>query len=104
MGRAKDYIQQLRSALPAYSNVATLNSAIFDTEATIAVYEDVVTRRTKEEDFDAATSRKEKSNSTAKESGRTSSCDGFSQEIEDEEKREKENAKRKRHQEARTLQ
>merc|ERR1712089_75798 len=93
---AKDYIQQLRSALPAYSNVATLNSAIFDTEATIAVYEDVVTRRTKEADFDAATSRKEKSASTAKESGRTSSCDVFSQETED---KQKEKRKRKRKEE-----
>merc|ERR1711962_265521 len=45
---AKNYIQKLRSALPAYSKVAALNSAIFYTEATIAVYEDVVTRRTKE--------------------------------------------------------
>merc|ERR1711873_117005 len=94
MGRAKDHIQQLRSALPAYSNVATLNSAIFDTEATIAVYEDVVTRRTKETDFHAANSRKEKSASTARESGRTSSRDVFSQEIEDEE-REKRKRKRK---------
>merc|ERR1712089_25282 len=93
---AKDYIQQLRSALPAYSNVATLNSAIFYTEATIAVYEDVVTRRTKNADFDAATSRKEKSASTAKESGRTSSCDVFSQETED---KEKEKRKRKRNEE-----
>ena len=90
---AKDYIQQLRSALPAYSNIATVKSAIFDAEATIAVYDDVVARRTKEADVDAATSRKEKSASTAKESRRTSSCDGFSQETEDE---EKEKRKRKR--------
>merc|ERR1711989_203307 len=93
---AKDYIQQLRSALPAYSNVATLKSAIFDTEATIAVYEDVVTSRTKEANFHAANSRKEKSASTARESGRTSSRDLFSQEIEDE---EREKRKRKRKQE-----
>merc|ERR1711873_80072 len=38
---------------------------------------------------DAATSRKEKSASTAKESRRTSSCDGFSQETEDEEKEQR---------------
>merc|ERR1712115_290327 len=91
---AKDYIKQLRSALPAYSNVATLKSAIFDTEATIAVNEDVVTRRTKETDFHAANSRKEKSASTAIDSGRTSSRDIFSQEIEDKE-REKRTRKRK---------
>merc|ERR1712115_594520 len=83
---AKDYIKQLRSTLPAYSNVATVNRAIFDTEATIAVYEDVVTRRTKETNFHATNSRKEKSASTARDSGRTSSCDVFFQEIEDKER------------------
>merc|ERR1711873_114527 len=50
--------------------------------------------RTKEADVDAATSRKKRSSSTAKESRRTSSCDVFSQEIEDEE-REKRKRKRK---------
>merc|ERR1712240_301445 len=39
---AKDYIQQLRSVLPAYSNIATVKSAIFDGEATIADYDDFI--------------------------------------------------------------
>merc|ERR1711873_157278 len=50
--------------------------------------------RTKEAEVDAATSRKERSSSTAKESRRTSSSNVFSQEIEDEE-REKRKRKRK---------
>merc|ERR1711962_978484 len=75
---AKNHIQKLRSALPAYFKVAALNSAIFDAEATITVYEAVVTRRTKK-------AEKEKSASTAKESRRTSSRDVFSQEAEDKE-------------------
>ena len=80
---AKDYIRQLRSALPAYSNITTIKTAIFDAEATIAVYDDVIARRIKEAEVDAATSRKERSSSTAEESRRTSSRDVFSQELEE---------------------
>ena len=80
--------------MPAYSNITTIKTAIFDAEATIAVYDDVIARRIKEAEVDAATSRKERSSSTAKESRRTSSSDVFSQELDDEE-REKRKRKRK---------
>merc|ERR1712240_115523 len=100
---AKEYIRQLRSALPAYSNISTIKTAIFDAEATIAVYDGVIARRIKEAEVDAATSRKGRSSSTARESRRTSSSDVFSQELDDE-KGEKENEKRKRHKEDRMLQ
>merc|ERR1712240_217796 len=53
---AKDYIQQLKSALPAYSNISTIKTAIFEAEATIAAYDDVIARRIKEAEVDAATS------------------------------------------------
>ena len=71
----------MRSTLPEYSNVATLRRAIFDTEATITVCEDVlarITRRTKRTVSHAA--------STARESGRTSSRDTRSQESEERER------------------
>ena len=83
---AKDYIRQLRSALPAYSNISTIKTAIYDAEATITIYDGVIARRIKEAEADAATSRKERSSSTARESRRTSSSDVFSKELEDEER------------------
>merc|ERR1712243_456753 len=55
---AKEYIQQLKSALLAYSNISTIKTAIYDAEATITVYDGVVARRIKEAEVDATTSRK----------------------------------------------
>merc|ERR1711867_393235 len=91
---AKEYIRQLKSALPAYSNISTIKTAIYDAQATITVYDGVIARRIKEAEVDAATSRKERSSSTARESRKTSSSDVFSKELEDEE-REKRKRKRK---------
>merc|ERR1712243_224373 len=90
---AKEYIQQLKSALIAYSNISAIKTAIYDAEATIAVYDGVIARRIKEAEVDATTSRKGRSSSTARESRRTSSSDVFSKELDDE---ERERRKRKR--------
>merc|ERR1712243_51517 len=84
---AKEYIQQLKSALIVYTNISTIKTAIYDAEATITVYDGVIARRIKEAEADAATSREERSSSTARESRRTSSSDVFSKELEDEERR-----------------
>merc|ERR1712082_190845 len=77
----------------AYSNISAIKTAIYDAEATIAVYDGVIARRIKEAEADAATSRRGRSSSTARESRRTSSSDVFSKELDDE---ERERRKRKR--------
>merc|ERR1711873_322823 len=84
---AKEYIQKLKSALIVYTNISAIQTAIYEAEASITIYDGVIARRIKEAEADAATSRKERSSSTARESRRTSSSDVFSKELEDEERR-----------------
>ena len=91
---AKEYIQKLKSALVVYTNISAIQTAIYEAEASITIYERVIARRIKEAEADAATSRKERSSSATRESRRTSSSDVFAKELEDQE-RERRRRKRK---------
>merc|ERR1712240_214835 len=84
---AKEYIQRLKSALVVYTNISAIQTAIYEAEASITIYERVITRQIKELEADAATSRKDRGSSATRESRRTSSSDVFAKEMEDDERR-----------------
>merc|ERR1712240_934759 len=84
---AKEYIQKLKSALVVYTNISAIQTAIYEAEASITIYERVIARRIKEAEADAATSRKERNSSATRDSRRTSSSDVFAKEMEDDERR-----------------
>merc|ERR1712121_347179 len=84
---AKEYIQKLKSALIVYTNMSAIQTAIYEAEASITIYDGVIARRIKEAEADAATSRNERSSSATRDSRRTSSSDVFAKEMEDDERR-----------------
>merc|ERR1712240_541603 len=84
---AKEYTQTLKTALVVYNNISAIQTAIYEAEASITIYERVIARRIKEAEADAATSRKERSSSATGDSRRTSSSDVFAKEMEDDERR-----------------
>ena len=83
---AKEYIQNLKSALTIFTDISSIQTAIYETEASIIIYDGVIVRRIQEAETDAATSRKERSYSATRDSRRTSSSDVFSKELEDEDR------------------
>merc|ERR1711873_120064 len=91
---AKEYIQKLKSALIVYTNISAIQTAIYEAEASITIYDGVIARRIKEAEADATSSRKERSSSATRDLRRTSSSDVFAKELEDEE-RERRRRKRK---------
>merc|ERR1711873_113720 len=86
---AKEYIQKFKSALIVYTNLSAIQTAIYEAEASIIIYDGVIVRRIKEAEADAATSRKERSSSATRDSRRTSANDVCSRELEDEERRKR---------------
>merc|ERR1711873_179155 len=86
---AKEYIQYLKSALTIFTNTSSIQTAIYETEASIIIYDGVIVRRIQEAETNTDTSRKERSHSTAGDLSRNSSNDSCSKELEDEEARKR---------------
>ena len=49
-----------------YTNISAIQTAIYEAEASITIYERVIARRIREAEADAATSRKERSSSATR--------------------------------------
>merc|ERR1711873_222192 len=86
---AKEYIQYLKSALTIFTNTSSIQTAIYETEASIIIYDGVIVRLIQEAETNTDTSRKEKSHSTAGDLSKNSSIDSCSKELEDEEARKR---------------
>merc|ERR1712240_508271 len=84
---AKEYTQTLKTALVVYNNISAIQTAIYEAEASITIYERVIARRIGEAEADAATSRRDRGSSATRDSRRTSSSDVFAKEMEDDERR-----------------
>merc|ERR1712240_580965 len=86
---AREYLKYLKSTLAIFTNTSSIRTAIYETEASIIIYDGVIVRRIQEAETNTDTPRKEKSHSTAGDLSRNSSNDSCSKELEDEEARKR---------------
>merc|ERR1711873_238171 len=84
---AREYLKYLKSTLAIFTNTSSIRTAIYETEASIIIYDGVIMRRIQEAETNTDTSRKEKSHSIAGDLSKNSSVNSSPPELEDEEAR-----------------
>merc|ERR1712240_474642 len=85
----KEYLNYLKSILVIFTNTDSIRAAIYETEASIMIYDSVIMRRIQEAETNTDTSRKEKSHSIAGDLNKSSSDTSSPSELEDEEARKR---------------
>merc|ERR1711873_75392 len=85
----KEYLNYLKSILVIFTNTDSIRTAIYETEASIMIYDGVIMRRIQEAETNTDTSRKEKSHSIAEDLSKSSSVTSSPSELEDEEARKR---------------
>merc|ERR1712240_622263 len=85
----KEYLNYLKSILVIFTNTDSIRTAIYETEASIMIYDSVIMRRIQEAETNTDTSRKEKSHSIAGDLNKSSSVTSFPSDLEDEEARKR---------------
>merc|ERR1712240_156949 len=83
----REYLNYLKSTLAIFTNTASIRTAIYETEASIMIYDGVIMRRIQEAETNTDTSRKEKSPSIAGDLNKSSSVTSVPSDLEDEEAR-----------------
>merc|ERR1712240_748455 len=81
----KEYLDYLKSILVMFTNTDSIRTAIYETEASIMVYDGVIMRRIQEAEKNYDTSRKGKSHSRVGKLNKSSSDTSFPSDLEDEE-------------------
>merc|ERR1712240_532462 len=85
----KEYLDYLKSILVIFTNTDSIRTAIYQTEASIIIYDGVIMRRIQEAETNTDTSRKEKSHLIAGDLSKSSSVNSSPSELEDEEARKR---------------
>merc|ERR1712240_137401 len=85
----KEYLKYLKSTLAIFTNTDSIRTAIYQTEASIIIYDGVIMRRIQEAETNTDTSRKEKSHLIAGDLSKSSSVNSSPSELEDEDARKR---------------